>query len=121
MQPVLLGRSFAPLQGETGLCTAATCSSRQKHRASVSLLRRGETKGRNFSPSRQEVRVNSEGPECFFSSEEMLVSSSAITFAIQFLFLPVDTSTRKHRMYMFYYFLFHIYRDIYMELVLQLP
>lgn len=32
MQPVLLGRSFAPLQGETGLCTAEIHSNHQTTR-----------------------------------------------------------------------------------------
>lgn len=30
MQPVLLGRSFAPLRGETGLCTAEMPSNQKK-------------------------------------------------------------------------------------------
>lgn len=56
MQPVLLGRSFAPLQGETGLCTAEMRSSRPNHPAlpntSVEGERGGEkTKGMNFSSS----------------------------------------------------------------------
>lgn len=117
MQPVLLGRSFAPLQGETGLCTVATCSSRQKHRASVSLLRRGETKGMHFFPPRQEVRVNSEGPECFFSSEENIV-----VLICNFICNPIFVLTGGHirnvksiTLYVFIYIYIHL------ESVLHLP
>lgn len=56
MQPVLLGRSFAPLQGETGLCTAEMRSNRPNHPALPNTSVGGggwvkKTKGMNFSSS----------------------------------------------------------------------
>lgn len=48
MQPVLLGRSFAPLQGETGLCTAEIPSNHQTTRPPKDYCG-GKDKGIHFS------------------------------------------------------------------------
>lgn len=82
MQPVLLGRSFAPLQGETGLCTAEMRSNRPNHPALPNTSVEGGKKDKRHefflllgssSVPRRRVWVNSEGPGSFFTSEECII------------------------------------------------
>lgn len=54
MQPVLLGRSFAPLQGETGLCTAEIPSNHQTTRPSKDYCG-GKDKGICFTPQKKHL------------------------------------------------------------------
>lgn len=87
MQPVLLGRSFAPLQGETGLCTAEMHSNHQTTRPPNDYCG-GKDKGMNPPHRNASCRCCGEGagelrvptvPDCNFPIRIKSSSSSAIS------------------------------------------
>lgn len=78
MQPVLLGRSFAPLQGETGQWTAEMHSNHQTTGPTEDYCE-GKDKSVHFTPQKRTLLLlrrrcgQTGGTDCFSSSKEHII------------------------------------------------
>lgn len=89
MQPVLLGRSFAPLQGETGLCTAEIPSNHQTtkppglQKTTVVEREKKKDKRHHFTPAEKHLigAERGEGVGELGDPSPISASSSAISIS----------------------------------------